>query len=77
MGVLPEDKWGDAQRAGADEVGEFYRFGGEYRGRFYGPSINMQGPEETAGWWRLAGGGANNEVHQVVGSFGAKRIQRQ
>lgn len=73
VNVLPDGKWGDARRAEADEVGEFYRFGGEYRGRFYGPSTDMQGPEETAGWWRIVGGGANNEVHQVVGSFGARR----
>ncbi len=73
VGVSPDGKWGDAQRAGNEEVGEFYRFGGEYRGRFYGPSTDTQGPEETAGWWRIVGGGANNEVHQVVGSFGARR----
>ena len=64
------DDWGDDAR-GPDR--RQLRWHGAWGGQFYGPATDTAGPAETAGWWRIAADDANNTVHQVVGSFGAKR----
>ena len=73
--VDPGNKWGDQSR-GADSTGDHshrLRWFGSWGGRFYGPATDTDGPAETAGWWTVAADPANDTVHQVVGSFGAKR----
>ena len=86
----PHTRWGggfgldgtiDVDGAGAARS---TRYTGEFVGDFYGPSSTVTGPEETAGWWRIAGDAApgtggsgdddyNDRAIGVVGSFGAKR----
>ena len=69
------NKWGDESR-GADSTGDHshrLRWFGAWGGRFYGPATDTAGPAETAGWWNVAADDDNHTVHQVVGSFGAKR----
>ena len=73
----PGGNWGDEGRASASIAnghhGHRQRWYGSWGGQFYGPATDTDGPAETAGWWRISGDATNNTVHQVVGSFGAKR----
>ena len=64
------ERFGDETRGfDADNL----RWQGSWRGRFYGPATDADGPAESAGWWVLPGDDANFTVHTVVGSFGAAR----
>ena len=79
----PGGNWGDESRSSTntEQHNHHLRWFGTWGGQFYGPVdkadaaafADGDGPAETAGWWRGAADDDNHTVHQVVGSFGAKR----